>query len=116
MRRRLTTRCVAERIAALLLALMLAGPALAHGSEDEEEEACRRGAEAVMTLAGALPAGDPSRRFAEADANTALTEMGAGEVDECPELLARAHEVLETRPYRLRPGERMMDYRPELAD
>ena len=67
---------------------------------------------AARERAASLPHGDPSRRFAESDLTTALTEMASGEVEECPDLVERALHVIEARPYQLRPGEIMSGYGP----
>ncbi len=63
--------------------------------------------------AAALPAGHLSRRFAEHDLDTAILEMEAGDVDECQDLVQRAHETVKTRRYVLKPGQTLNGYRPD---
>ena len=98
-------------VAALLF--VVCAPMQGRADEAEDAAACEQAVAQAVSLVAALPAEDPSRRFAEADLRTALTEMASGEVDECPELVARAKETIETRPYRLRAGERMDGYGPD---
>ena len=96
------------RASTLTLFLLMTGAAVA-APVSAEDQACM----SARSRAVALPVGDPSRRFAESDLATALTEMASGEVEECPELVERALHVIETRPYRLRPGEVMNGYGPD---
>lgn len=88
---------------------MLAGvchPARAN----DEQQACIANVADLRKRAASLPTGDLSRRFAEHDLDTALSEMAAGDVDECPVLIERARHTIETRPYILRPGETLNGY------
>ena len=96
----------------LVAALSLGPPAFAQPSADDEA-ACEADVAATRAEAAAFPAGDPSRRFAEHALATALTEMSAGEVDECPGLVEQARVILTTRPYVLRPGETLHGYGPD---
>ncbi len=70
-----------------------------------EEERCLEDVAATRELAATLPAQDISRRYAENQLDTAIIEMHAGEVDECPDIIARARRIIATRPYQSRPGE-----------
>jgi len=102
--------------AGLIAVFIVAGPGAGWAQDAgfaEEAAQCERAVDDARSLLVQLPASDPSRRFAESDLLTAMTEMAAGEVDECPDLVARARTVIETRPYRLRPGERMHGYGPD---
>lgn len=103
---------MAGRIAVVLAMFIAAGPA----SVEDGPAACMAAVAEVRDQAAALPAGDPSRRFAEHDLDTALTEMNAGEVEECPGLVENARMTLLKRLYRLRPGERLRGYGPDSQD
>lgn len=94
-----------------MLLLALGGPAFAEGDGPR----CIAAVEHVRVQAAALPIGDLSRRFAEHELDSALIELGAGDVDECIEFVQRATEIVATRPYVLRPGERLNGYGPEAA-
>ena len=83
----------------------------AHAADDTQ--ACIVSVAAVRVRAESLPPGDLSRRFAENDLDTALTEMAAGDVDECHELVERAIHTISVRPYRLHPGEVLDGYGPD---
>lgn len=95
---------------ALLATLLLApgGPVRA-----EHPHTCAAAVMAMRVRAAALPAGDLSRRFAEADLANAMAELEAGDPDECEELVEHAGHVIETRPYVLRPGEVLHGYGPD---
>lgn len=80
---------------------------------NEEEQACIAEVADLRVRAATLPQGDLSRRFAEHDLDTALREMAAGDVDECPVLIERARHTITTRPYILRPGETLDGYGPD---
>lgn len=97
--------------AGVSLLFSLGSPAYA----EDDAKACAEAVEHARLQAAALPANDLSRRFAEHDLRTALIELGAGDPDECAELVQRAVEVIATRPYVLRPGERLNGYGPEAA-
>lgn len=95
-----------------LIALMLA--ALAHPTRaEDEQQACLASVAAVRERAATLPAGDLSRRFAENALDTALTEMAAGDTDECQAFVERAIHTISVRPYQLRPGEILDGYGPD---
>lgn len=107
-------------IVAAVLTAALAAPALAgpdHALHDEAAELaeCMAGVARLAAMAATLPAGDLSRRFAENELRTAVTEAEAGDVDECPALLESAERTLADRPYNLRPGERLRGYGPDDA-
>lgn len=85
----------------LLTGPALAGPALA----GEEEDACRAAIAEVRVFAETLPGDDLSRRYAEVELETARIEMENNEAEDCPDFVENARRILETRPYRLRPGE-----------
>ena len=78
-----------------------------------EEDACVAKIEAARSFTATLPAGDLSRRYADNQLDTALTEMASGEVDDCDEYVERARYIVEKRPYVLRPGERLDVRAPE---
>lgn len=95
-----------------LIAIMLT--IVAHPARAADDtQACIASVAAVRVRAESLPPGDLSRRFAENDLDTALTEMAAGDVDECHELVARAIHTISARPYRLHPGEVLDGYGPD---
>lgn len=79
----------------------------------EEPHACAAAVTAMRVRAAALPAGDLSRRFAEADLANAMAELEAGDPGECEELVEHAAHVIETRPYILWPGEMLHGYGPD---
>ena len=96
--------------AAMLVAV--ARPAQAEG----DRQACVASIAALRARAETMPQGDLSRRFAENDLDTALTEMAAGDADECHELVARATRTIRVRPYQLYPGEVLHGYGPGSPD
>lgn len=99
----------------MLCAVMLV--AIAHSARAEDAaQACIASVAAVRARAEMMPQGDLSRRFAENDLDTALTEMAAGDVDECHELVARAIHTIRARPYQLHPGEALDGYGPGRPD
>ena len=99
----------------MLGAAMLA--AVAHSARAEDDrQACMASVAAVRARAETMPQGDLSRRFAENDLDTALSEMAAGDVDECHELVARATRTIRVRPYQLHPGEVLDGYGPGSPD
>ncbi len=93
----------------LLVALLLSGPAMAEFTPAE----CVIAVEGMRHRAASLPSHDLSRRFAETALHTALMEMEAGDPDECEEMVAHAAEIIETRPYVLKPGEALNGYGPD---
>ena len=99
----------ARFILAAAAGLLAACPSFAR----DEQAACIAAVATARREAAELPGEDPSRRFAEHDLDTALTEMNAGETEECPGLVEKARTTITTRPYRLRPGERLHGHGPE---
>lgn len=99
--------------AAILLgvAVSCAGPR--PGLADWDAETCNAAVGAARVRAQALPKDDLSRRFAEHDLNTALTEFAAGDTDECEALVERADDTIATHRYVLRPGEVLDGYGPD---
>lgn len=97
------------RYALLAILLLLPGAQV----RAEHPHACAAAVTAMRVRAGALPAGDLSRRFAEADLANAMAELEAGDPNECEELVEHAGHVIETRPYVLRPGEVLHGYGPD---
>lgn len=96
----------------MLCAVVLAAAGRSARAEDARQ-ACTANVAAVRARAEMMPQGDLSRRFAENDLDTALTELAAGEVDECHELVARAIRTISVRPYQLYPGEVLDGYGPD---
>ena len=97
----------------LLLGATIFASVAASASAADETQACIAHVADLRARAAALPEGDLSRRFAEHDLDTALSEMAAGDVDECPVLIERALRTISTRPYRLRPGENLDGFGPD---
>ena len=97
----------------LTFAAMLLASASYPARAGDEERACLAAVAAMRERAATLPTGDLSRRFAENDLDTALMEMEAGDVDECPGRVERALHTLTKHPYKLRPGEILNGYGPD---
>lgn len=95
-------------LAAAALLVAFSGPGQA-----EEPHACVAAVAAMRIRAAALPDNDLSRRFAETDLRAALDELGAGDPEECEELVEHAGHIIATRPYALRPGEALDGYGPD---
>lgn len=96
----------------ILFGLVLSCAGSPPARADWDAATCSAAVAAMRLRAHALPTGDLSRRFAEHDLDTALTEFAAGDTDECEELVERAAETIATRRYVLRPGEVLDGYGP----
>jgi len=96
----------------MLGAVILAGASSA-ARAGGAEQACQASVADLRVRAATLPQGDLSRRFAEHDLDTAMNEMAAGEVEDCPDLVNRARHTIDNRPYILRPGETLDGYGPD---
>ena len=96
-----------------LLGAVILIAAVSSAQAGKEEQACIASVADMRARVAALPAGDLSRRFAENDLDTALSELAAGDADECSKLIERAFHTISTRPYRLYPGETLHGYGPD---
>lgn len=88
--------------------------AIAHPAwAGDEKQDCAAGIALVRARAETLPKDDLSRRFAEADLDTALAEIASGDAEECRGLVTRAMHTIRSRPYQLYPGEVLDGYGPD---
>ncbi len=100
-------------IAALLAAPLGSARAEADIAADTAADACRVTVADLRVRAAFLPANDLSRYVAERELESALRELIAGDVDDCEGMAEHAAQVIETRPYVLRPGEVLDGYGPD---
>lgn len=96
----------------MLPAMLLAAAAHPAWAGDETQD-CAAGIALVRARAETLPKGDLSRRFAEADLDTALAEIASGDPGECRGLVTRAMHTIRVRQYQLYPGEVLDGYGPD---